>query len=30
LWKDENVREAIRYVIEEQGEAIEVYLADPL
>jgi hypothetical protein len=30
LWKDENVREVIRYVIEERGEAMEVYLGKGL
>jgi REP element-mobilizing transposase RayT len=30
LWKDENVREAIRYVVEGQGEPMEVYLGDLL
>jgi len=28
LWKDEEVREAIRYVVYGQGEPMEVYLAD--
>jgi len=28
LWKDQDVREAIRYVIEEQGEPMSVFLAD--
>jgi REP element-mobilizing transposase RayT len=28
LWKDENVRAAIRYVIEEQGEPMAVFAAD--
>jgi hypothetical protein len=27
LWKDQDVREAIRYVVEEQGEPMEVFLA---
>ena len=26
LWKDQDVREAIRYVVEEQGEAMAVFL----
>jgi REP element-mobilizing transposase RayT len=30
LWKDENVQEAIRYVIHGQGESMEVYLAELL
>jgi REP element-mobilizing transposase RayT len=28
LWKDEDVREAIRYVVEEQGEPMAVFLGD--
>jgi len=28
LWKDEDVREAIRYVVEGQGEAMEVYVGE--
>ncbi len=28
LWKDEDVRNAIRYVVEEQGEPMAVFLAD--
>ncbi|MEZ5353242.1 MAG: transposase [Bryobacteraceae bacterium] len=28
LWKDQDVREAIRYVIEEQGEQMAVFLGD--
>jgi len=28
LWKDEDVQEAIRYVVSGQGEPMEVYLAD--
>ena len=28
LWKDQDVREAIRYVIEEQGEPMAVFLGD--
>ena len=28
LWKDQDVREAIRYVVEEQGEPMAVFLAD--
>jgi hypothetical protein len=27
LWKDQDVREAIRYVVEEQGEPMAVFLA---
>jgi hypothetical protein len=27
LWKDQDVREAIRYVIEEQGEPMAVFVA---
>lgn len=30
LWKDEDVRSAIRYVIDEQGEPMDVYLAEGL
>ena len=30
LWKDEDVQEAIRYVVSGQGEPMEVYLADLL
>ncbi len=30
LWKDEDVQEAIRYVVFGQGEAMEVYLAELL
>ena len=28
LWKDEDVRDSIRYVVEQQGEPMEIYLAD--
>ena len=28
LWKDPDVREAIRYVVEEQGEPMAVFLGD--
>jgi REP element-mobilizing transposase RayT len=28
LWKDQDVREAIRYVVEEQGEPMVVFLGD--
>jgi hypothetical protein len=28
LWKDRDVREAIRYVVEEQGEPMAVFVAD--
>lgn len=28
LWKDQDVREAIRYVVEQQGEAMAVCLGD--
>ena len=28
LWKDEDVQEAIRYVVSGQGEPMEVYLTD--
>lgn len=28
LWKDQEVREAIRYVVEEQGEPMAVFLGD--
>jgi REP element-mobilizing transposase RayT len=28
LWKDQDVREAVRYVIEEQGEPMAVFLGD--
>ena len=28
LWKDQDVLEAIRYVVEEQGEPMAVFLAD--
>jgi REP element-mobilizing transposase RayT len=28
LWKDQDVREAIRYVVEEQGEPMAVFLAE--
>jgi REP element-mobilizing transposase RayT len=27
LWKDEDVRSAVRYVVEEQGEPMAVYMA---
>ena len=27
-WKDQDVREAIRYVVEEQGEPMAVFLGD--
>lgn len=30
LWKDEEVREAIRYVVDEQGEAMSVFVTDEL
>ncbi|MGA2713310.1 MAG: transposase [Bryobacteraceae bacterium] len=30
LWKDEDVQEAIRYVVSEQGEPMKVYLAELL
>jgi REP element-mobilizing transposase RayT len=30
LWKDEDVQQALQYVIEQQGEPMEVYLADLL
>lgn len=30
LWKDEDVREAIRYVVDEQGEAMSVFVTDEL
>jgi REP element-mobilizing transposase RayT len=30
LWKDEDVREAIRYVVEEQGEPMAVYLSEEI
>jgi REP element-mobilizing transposase RayT len=28
LWKDQDVREAIRYVVEEQGEPMAVFVAE--
>ncbi len=28
LWKDEDVQQSIQYVVEQQGEPMEVYLAD--
>ena len=28
LWEDQDVREALRYVIEEQGEPMAVFVAD--
>ena len=28
LWKDTDVRQALQYVVDEQGEPMEVYLAD--
>jgi REP element-mobilizing transposase RayT len=28
LWKDQDVRDAIRYVVEEQGEPMAVFLGD--
>ncbi len=28
LWKDQDVREAVRYVVEEQGERMAVFLGD--
>ena len=28
LWKDQDVQEAIRYVVEEQGEPMAVFVAD--
>ncbi len=30
LWKDQDVQEAIRYVVEEQGEPMAVFVADVL
>jgi REP element-mobilizing transposase RayT len=30
LWKDEDVREAIRYVVEEQGEPMAIFAAEVL
>lgn len=30
LWKDEDVRQAIRYVVEEQGEPMAVFVAEEL
>lgn len=30
LWKDQDVRDAIRYVVEEQGEAMAVFAAGVL
>jgi hypothetical protein len=30
LWKDEDVQEAIQYVISRQGEPMEAYLRDQL
>ena len=29
LWKDQDVREAIRYVVEEQGEPMALFVAEP-
>jgi hypothetical protein len=28
LWKDQDVQDAIRYVVEEQGEPMAVFVAD--
>jgi hypothetical protein len=28
LWKDQDVRKAMRYVVEEQGEPMAVFLGD--
>ncbi len=30
LWKDEHVQQALQYVVEQQGEPMEVYLTDLL
>lgn len=30
LWKDEDVREALRYVVEEQGEPMALFVAEDL
>jgi REP element-mobilizing transposase RayT len=30
LWRDQDVRDAIRYVVEEQGERMAVYVTEPL
>ncbi|MBI4905545.1 MAG: transposase [Acidobacteria bacterium] len=30
LWKDQDVRDAIRYVVEEQGEPMAVFISDDL
>jgi len=30
LWKDEDVREAVRYVVEEQGEPMAVFVAEEI
>jgi hypothetical protein len=30
LWKDEDVRQAIRYVIEEQGEPMALFVSDDI
>jgi hypothetical protein len=30
LWKDDDVKKTIRYVIEEQGEPMAVYIDDEL
>ncbi|MGA2185569.1 MAG: transposase [Bryobacteraceae bacterium] len=30
LWKDEDVREAVRYVVEEQGEPMAVFKAEEI
>ena len=28
VWEDQDIREAIRYVVEEQGESIAIFLRD--
>jgi REP element-mobilizing transposase RayT len=30
LWKDEDVREAVRYVVEQQGEAMAVFVGESI
>ena len=30
LWKDEDVRQALRYVIDEQGEPMALFIAEEL
>jgi len=30
LWKDQDVRDAIRYVVEQQGELMAAFVADKL